>query len=334
MDEKKTEGALLEVRNLCTYFYGDNGLVKAVDGVDFDLQERTTLGIVGESGSGKSVTAMSIMDLLQGTTGRVVDGEVLFEGQNLLQLSSEERRKLRGSKIAMIFQEPMTSLNPVMKIGQQIVEGILLHTNLSKSKARQQAIALLRETGLPRAEEIVDEYPHQLSGGQRQRVMIAMALACKPKILIADEPTTALDVTIQAQILQLMRELKEKSGTSIIFVTHNLGVVAEMCQQVLVMYCGRVVEYADVEALFEQSRHPYTRGLLAAIPQLGVHTRELEAIPGNVPNPKRMPQGCKFAPRCKQAIPICLEAEPSLFEYPDGRRSRCWLCKKEFGGDL
>lgn len=334
MDEKNTGNKLLEVRNLCTYFYGDNGLVKAVDGVDFDLEERTTLGIVGESGSGKSVTAMSIMDLLQGTTGRVVNGEVFLEGQDLLKLSSEARRKLRGSKLGMIFQEPMTSLNPVMKIGRQITEGILLHTSVSKRQAKQQAIALLRETGLPRAEAIAEEYPHQLSGGQRQRVMIAMALACRPKILIADEPTTALDVTIQAQILQLMRELKEKSGTSILFVTHNLGVVAEMCQKVLVMYCGRVVEYADVEALFEEPRHPYTRGLMAAIPQLGIHTRELEAIPGNVPNPRYMPPGCKFAPRCKHAMPICEEQEPELFSYPDGRRSRCWLCKKEYGGDL
>ena len=334
MDEKKYKNVLLEVRNLCTYFYGDSGVVKAVDGVDFSLLENTTLGIVGESGSGKSVTVMSIMDLLQGTTGRVVDGEVLFEGQDLLKLSNEERRKMRGNKMAMIFQEPMTSLNPVMKIGQQIIEGILLHTSLTKVEAKKQAVSLLKETGLSRAEEIMEEYPHQLSGGQRQRVMIAMALACKPKILIADEPTTALDVTIQAQILQLMRELKEKSGTSILFVTHNLGVVAEMCDQVLVMYCGRVVEYANVYELFSNPKHPYTKGLMAAMPKLGTRVSELEAIPGNVPNPKRMPQGCKFAPRCKNAMPICHEDEPELFQFSDGRRSRCWLCKREYGGEL
>ncbi|MBQ6663090.1 MAG: ABC transporter ATP-binding protein [Firmicutes bacterium] len=332
MEEKKN--ALLEVKGLCTYFFSDNGTVKAVDGVDFTLEENTTLGIVGESGSGKSVTAMSIMDLLQGTSGRVVAGEILLEGDDLLTKDSEARRLLRGSKIAMIFQEPMTSLNPVMKVGRQITEGILQHNKISKEEAKKQAISLLEETGLARAAEIFDEYPYQLSGGQRQRVMIAIALACQPKILIADEPTTALDVTIQAQILSLMRELKKKKGTAIIFVTHNLGVVANMCEQVLVMYCGRVVEYANVDDLFENPLHPYTQGLMDAIPVLGEHKEELEAIPGNVPNPKYMPEGCKFSPRCKYAMDICKEKEPELFVYPNGRKCRCWLSKKEYGGEL
>lgn len=333
MNDKK-DNALLEVRNLSTYFFMDSGVVKAVDGVSFTLQKNSTLGIVGESGSGKSVTTMSIMDLLAGTTGRVVSGEILFEGRDLVKLSSEERRKMRGSEMAMIFQEPMTSLNPVMKIGEQITEGIILHSEMNRAEAKQRAIELLSETGLPMAESIVKEYPYQLSGGQRQRVMIAMALACKPKILIADEPTTALDVTIQAQILDLMRKLKEKSGTSIIFVTHNLGVVAEMCDHVLVMYCGRAMESADVYTIFANPKHPYTRGLLASIPKLGARVDTLESIPGNVPNPKRMPPGCKFAPRCKFAMPICSQSEPELFEYPDGHECRCWLCRKEYGGEL
>lgn len=334
MGEKMTNDKLLVVKDLHTYFFGDNSVIRAVDGVDFELERNTTLGIVGESGSGKSVTAMSIMDLLQGTTGRVVRGEILLDGQNLLDLSSEERRKLRGGRMAMIFQEPMTSLNPVMKIGKQIGEGLRLHMKLSKAEAFRQAAELLEETGLPRAAEIAGEYPYQLSGGQRQRVMIAMALACRPEILIADEPTTALDVTIQAQILALMRELKEKSGTAIIFVTHNLGVVAEMCDKVLVMYCGRMVEYADVHTLFKQPKHPYTRGLMAAIPKLGEHAEELEAIPGNVPGPGQMPAGCRFAPRCASAMQVCRDKEPDISTYMDGHQCRCWLCHKEYGGEL
>ncbi|MDD5919147.1 MAG: ABC transporter ATP-binding protein [bacterium] len=334
MNEIHNSNVLLEVKNLCTYFFMDSGVVKAVDGVDLTLERNSTLGIVGESGSGKSVTSMSIMGLLEGTTGRVVDGEILLEGRNLLEMSAEERRNMRGSELAMIFQEPMTSLNPVMKIGQQLVEGIVLHTDLNRADATKMAIDLLTETGLPHADRIIDQYPFQLSGGQRQRVMIAMALACKPKILIADEPTTALDVTIQAQILDLMRKLKEKSNTSILFVTHNLGVVAEMCDKVLVMYCGRVVESGDVYSIFADPKHPYTQGLLAAIPKLGMRTEVLEAIPGNVPNPKHMPDGCKFAPRCKKAMPVCHEEEPELFKFPDGRQSRCWLCQKRYGGEL
>lgn len=323
---------ILEVKNLCTYFFTDNGVVKAVDGLDFNLEEGSTLGIVGESGSGKSVTSLAIMGLLKGTAGKVADGQIIFNGRDILPLSEEERRRIRGNEIAMIFQEPMTSLNPVLKIGEQIMEVLRLHQGKSREEARSQAIQLLKDTGLPRAESMFGEYPFQLSGGQRQRVMIAMALACNPKILIADEPTTALDVTIQAQILDLMQTLKEKSGTSIIFITHSLGVVAEICDHVLVMYCSKSVETGDVRTIFKEPKHPYTKGLLACIPKLGCHLEELESIPGNVPNPRFMPKGCKFAPRCKEALLKCQEEEPPFFDYGNGHRCRCWLCEKDLGG--
>ena len=287
---ENTNNNILEIKNLHTYFYTDSGVIKSVDGVDIELREGTTLGIVGESGSGKSVTALSVMGLLMGTTGKVAEGEILFEGRDLTKLDDEERRKMRGEKISMIFQEPMTSLNPVMKIGDQITECILMHNNISKQEAWDKAVEMLKLTGVPRVERMMKEYPFQLSGGQRQRVMIAMALVCKPKILIADEPTTALDVTIQAQILDLMENLKQKTGTSILFITHDLGVVAEVCDDVVVMYSGRVVEKGDVRSIFASPSHPYTRGLLASIPKLGECAEELESIPGNVPNPKYMPQ--------------------------------------------
>ncbi len=325
---------ILEVRNLKTYFTTDYSIVKAVDGIDFNLKRGSTLGIVGESGSGKSVTSLSIMGLLMGTTGKVVEGEILLDGVDLAKLSDEERRTIRGKDIAMIFQEPMTSLNPVLKIGEQISEVIMLHEGVTREEALKKTIQILTDTGLPRVESIVNEFPFQLSGGQRQRVMIAMALVCNPKILIADEPTTALDVTIQAQILQLMANLKEKVGTSIIFVTHNLGVVAEICDEVVVMYCGRVVESADVYTLFARPKHPYTQGLIGSIPKLGRHVKELDSIPGNVPHPSHLPVGCKFAPRCKHVMPICETDEPDLFQYPDGSQSKCWLAKKEYGGEL
>lgn len=323
---------ILEIKNMHTYFFTDNGTVKSVDGVDIELERGKTLGIVGESGSGKSVTALSLMGLLTGTTGKVVEGEILLDGQDILKMSDEERRKMRGKDIAMVFQEPMTSLNPVMKIGTQVMENITLHQNVSKEQAKQLTIDILKKTGLPRVERIVNEYPFQLSGGQRQRVMIAMALVCNPKILIADEPTTALDVTIQAQILDLMNQLKKDIGTSIIFITHDLGVVAEVCDEVVVMYCGRVVEKANVYDLFENPSHPYTEGLLASIPKMGVEVDELDSIPGNVPNPKYMPEGCKFAPRCKYATDICREKEPGFFELGNGHVSRCWRCQKQEGG--
>ena len=329
---ENTNNNILEIKNLHTYFYTDSGVIKSVDGVDIELREGSTLGIVGESGSGKSVTALSVMGLLMGTTGKVAEGEILFEGRDLTKLDDEERRKMRGEKISMIFQEPMTSLNPVMKIGDQITECILMHNNISKQEAWDKAVEMLKLTGVPRVERMMKEYPFQLSGGQRQRVMIAMALVCKPKILIADEPTTALDVTIQAQILDLMENLKQKTGTSILFITHDLGVVAEVCDDVVVMYSGRVVEKGDVKSIFANPSHPYTKGLLASIPKLGACAEELESIPGNVPNPKYMPQGCKFAPRCSCAFDKCREEEPGFYDVGGGHMSRCWLCEKK-GGD-
>ena len=329
---ENTNNNILEIKNLHTYFYTDSGVIKSVDGVDIELREGTTLGIVGESGSGKSVTALSVMGLLMGTTGKVAEGEILFEGRDLTKLDDEERRKMRGEKISMIFQEPMTSLNPVMKIGDQITECILMHNNISKQEAWDKAVEMLKLTGVPRVERMMKEYPFQLSGGQRQRVMIAMALVCKPKILIADEPTTALDVTIQAQILDLMENLKQKTGTSILFITHDLGVVAEVCDDVVVMYSGRVVEKGDVRSIFASPSHPYTKGLLESIPKLGECAEELESIPGNVPNPKYMPQGCKFAPRCSCAFDKCREEEPGFYDVGEGHMSRCWLCEKK-GGD-
>ena len=329
---ENTNNNILEIKNLHTYFYTDSGVIKSVDGVDIELREGTTLGIVGESGSGKSVTALSVMGLLMGTTGKVAEGEILFEGRDLTKLDDEERRKMRGEKISMIFQEPMTSLNPVMKIGDQITECILMHNNISKQEAWDKAVEMLKLTGVPRVERMMKEYPFQLSGGQRQRVMIAMALVCKPKILIADEPTTALDVTIQAQILDLMENLKQKTGTSILFITHDLGVVAEVCDDVVVMSSCRVVEKGDVRSFFASPSHPYTKGLLASIPKLGECAEELESIPGNVPNPKYMPQGCKFAPRCSCAFDKCREEEPGFYDVGEGHMSRCWLCEKK-GGD-
>lgn len=325
---------ILEVKGLKTYFFTDNGTIKAVDDLSFALKEGSTLGIVGESGSGKSVTSLSIMGLFRGTTGRIVEGEILFDGKDPTKLSEEERRKIRGKDISMIFQEPMTSLNPVLKIGEQVAEAIRLHQGVSRAEAREQTIRILKETGLPRVESMVNEYPFQLSGGQRQRVMIAMALSCHPKILIADEPTTALDVTIQAQILDLIMRLKEKIGMSIIFITHSLGVVAEICDEVIVMYCSRAMETGSTVDIFKNPKHPYTKGLMASIPKLGEHLDMLYTIPGNVPNPRHMPAGCKFQPRCQEAIPICSEQEPPFFDYGNGHTSRCWLCSRKYGGEL
>lgn len=325
-----TRKNILEVTNLCTYFFTDSGVIKSVDGVDLTLKEGTTLGIVGESGSGKSVTALSVMGLLMGTTGKVVEGKMVLDGEDISHITPEQHRKYRGSQIAMIFQEPMTSLNPVMKIGDQIMEVIMLHQKVSKQEARKRTIEVLKKIDIPRAERILDEYPFQLSGGQRQRIMIAMGLVCNPKILIADEPTTALDVTIQAQILDLMNHLKETIGTSTLFITHNLGVVAEICDEIAVMYCGRVVETGNVFDVFDHPRHPYTAGLLASIPKLGQQVEELACIPGNVPNPKFMPDGCKFAPRCVHAMDICHKKEPVFYNYENEHKSKCWLCDPQY----
>ncbi|HZG82735.1 MAG TPA: ABC transporter ATP-binding protein [Brevibacillus sp.] len=319
---------ILEVEQLRTRFRTDNGVVSVVDGVDFSIRAGETLGVVGESGCGKSVTSLSIMRLLppNGSSG----GSIRFNGKNVLELSEKEMQTVRGNEIAMIFQEPMTSLNPLHTVGKQIEEAVILHTKVSRAQAKERAIAMLKAVGMPRAEEIYGEFPHQLSGGMRQRVMIAMAMSCDPKLIIADEPTTALDVTIQAQILDLMRNLKEKTGTSIMLITHDLGVVAEMCDRVIVMYAGQVVEETDVETLFEDPKHPYTIGLMNSIPDLENEREYLETIPGSVPLAHQMPTGCRFAPRCSKAIPICEEKAPDLLQL-EGHKCRCWLYAEEGG---
>lgn len=313
---------LLEIIGLKTYFYTDEGVVPAVDGVDITVYEGETVGIVGESGCGKSVTSLSVMRL---TPGKVVEGSIRFMGQDVLAMPEEKIREIRGNEMAMIFQEPMTSLNPVFTIGQQIGEAVEIHMKYNRKKARERAIDMLKLVGIPRSEQIVDEYPHQLSGGMRQRVMIAMAMACNPKLLIADEPTTALDVTIQAQILDLMRDLKEKQNTAIMMITHDLGVVAEMCDRVIVMYGGKVVEEADVVTLFTNPKHPYTQGLLKSIPNLDAEEKRLYSIKGNVPIPGSLQKGCTFAPRCEYAMETCHQQSPSLVKVESKHYSRCWL---------
>jgi peptide/nickel transport system ATP-binding protein len=318
---------ILQVERLQVTFRSDDGEVHPVSGVDFVVHEGETLGIVGESGCGKSVTSLSIMGLLPKGIGRVSGGRIWFQGRELTAMTPKEMQKIRGNEIAMIFQEPMTSLNPVFTVGEQLDEQIRLHLGLSKREARQRSVEMLRTVGIPRAEEIAKEYPHQLSGGMRQRVMIAMAMSCSPKLLIADEPTTALDVTIQAQILDLMRQLKERQGTSIIFITHDLGVVAEMCDRVIVMYAGQVIEEAPVRELFQHPQHPYTRGLIASIPTLDQQKSRLYSIRGTVPHPAKMPAGCRFAPRCDYAQEICRD-NPPLKEVEAGHRCRCWLAEK------
>ncbi|TVY11690.1 ABC transporter ATP-binding protein [Paenibacillus cremeus] len=320
---------LLEIKGLKTYFYSDDGVVPAVDGVDIVIHEGETVGIVGESGCGKSVTSLTAMRL---TPGKVVEGSIKFNGKNILALSDHEIRAIRGNEMAMIFQEPMTSLNPVFTIGQQIGEAVQIHMNYSKQKAKERAVEMLKLVGIPRAEQIVDEYPHQLSGGMRQRVMIAMAMACNPKLLIADEPTTALDVTIQAQILDLMKELKEKHKTAIMMITHDLGVVAEMCDRVIVMYSGKVVEESDVISLFTNPKHPYTQGLMKSVPSLDGEEKRLYSIQGSVPIPGSLREGCSFAPRCEFAMSICKQAMPRLEEVETGHLCRCWLHSTDQGG--
>ena len=321
---------LLEVDDLTTYFFTRDGVVRAVDGVSFRVGRGETLAIVGESGCGKSVTSLSIMRLIASPPGRTVRGRVLFEGRDLLQLPEPEMRKVRGDAISMIFQEPMTSLNPVLTIGHQVAEALVVHRGLSKEQAAQRMIELLRLVKMPEAERRASQYPHQLSGGMRQRVMIAMALACEPRLLIADEPTTALDVTIQAQILELMRELQQKTGAAIVLITHDLGVVAEMAERVVVMYAGRKVEEATVLELFAHPRHPYTRGLLLSIPKLGARNREdgrrtpLTEIAGTVPSLSEPIVGCAFAPRCRYAVARCRSESPPLEEKAIDHLAACW----------
>jgi len=317
---------ILQVKNLKVSFRSEKNLIPAVDGISFDLFKGEILGVVGESGSGKSVTSLSTMGLIPIPPGEIESGEILFDGKDLTKCNEKEMREIRGNDISMIFQEPMTSLNPLFTIGNQLYEAIKLHTSLKMKEARQRAIELLTLVGIPRASEIVREYPHQLSGGMRQRVMIAMAMACNPKVLIADEPTTALDVTIQAQILSLMRELNERMDTSIIFITHDLGVVAEVCDRVLVMYSGQIVEQGDVRTILKNPKHPYTRGLIKSVPDIrGVKDR-LYSIPGNVPRPGSIKCGCRFAARCEEMLNECLDKTPPLYQTENSNHIvRCFL---------
>ncbi|MEH7224949.1 ABC transporter ATP-binding protein [Bacillus sp. JJ1566] len=323
---------LLQVKKLETEFTKDKQKIKILHGVTFHINKGEVLGLVGESGSGKSLTSLSIMKLFKGTSGEISQGTIQFNKEELTTKSESEMRRIRGKQIAMIFQEPMTSLNPVMKIGEQLLEPIRIHLELNDKQAKKHAISILKKVGIPRAEEILYEYPHQLSGGMRQRIMIAMAISCNPELLIADEPTTALDVTIQAQILDLIKQLKQRENMSVLLITHDLGVVAEMCDRVVVMYSGRVVEEADVFDLFESPKHPYTKGLIGSVPKIGQKKDRLDSIKGNVPDPSNLPIGCKFSPRCKDAMPICSEKEPPEFIIENGRTCSCWLYNDERGG--
>lgn len=317
---------LLEVKHLRTEFFSSKkSSVTAVDDVSFDIKKGEIVGLVGESGCGKSVTSLSIMQLLKDTPGKVTNGEVIFQGRNLLDASKKEMLDIRGDKMSMIFQEPMSSLNPSMRIDKQMIEGIRLHTPLTKAEARKKAADILSQVGIPDPQRVLKNYPHQLSGGMSQRVMIAMAMSCEPDLLIADEPTTALDVTIQAQILELMKKIQQDKGMSILLITHDLGVVAEMCSRVIVMYAGKIVEEAPVEILFANPTHPYTQGLIASVPKLGSGVKVLPSIPGSVPDLSAMPKGCRFAPRCKYATEKCHQEQPELLSVGKKQKCRCWL---------
>ncbi len=318
-----SEKPLLSIEDLKTWFYTDDGVARAVDGVSYSIRPGETLGVVGESGCGKSVTAMSILQLVPTPPGKYVGGEILFKGENLLEKSEAKMRKIRGKEISVIFQEPMTSLNPVFRVGDQIGESLRLHEGMTKAEARERSIELLKQVGIPSPEQRIDEYPHQLSGGMKQRVMIAIALACNPSLLIADEPTTALDVTIQAQILELLRDLQREKGMAILMITHDLGVVAENADHVVVMYAGKVVESAPVEELFENPKHPYTVGLFRSLPRLDQESERLEVIEGNVPNPLQFPSGCKFRPRCPHASETCAATEPDLNQIDPKHQVAC-----------
>ena len=325
---------LLEVRNLKTYFFTEDGVVKAVDGVDLSISRGEVLGLVGESGCGKSVTSLSIMRLV-GVPGKVMQGEIIFDGRNLLELSEAEMVEIRGNRISMIFQQPQSSLNPVFRVGDQVAEVLQIHKKMGKKESWDKAVELLHLVGIPDPESKASAYPHEVSGGQAQRVMIAMALALNPQLLIADEPTTALDVTIQAQILDLLRGLRSRMDTAVILITHDLGVIAEMADRVAVMYAGRIVEQADNKILFSNPMHPYTKGLIASIPVLGTVKEVLDVIPGSVPNLVNLPPGCQFAPRCQaQAqyqLPICTQVEPELNQAESGHVVRCWLYQDHAG---
>lgn len=331
MHKDETKEALLELRDLHTHFFTKAGVVKAVDGVDISIPMGKTVGLVGESGCGKSMTAMSVMDLVA-RPGKVVRGEIIFQGEDLTRLSSKERRKLCGNRLSIIFQEPMTSLNPVETVGKQVREAILIHESVNKEEAKKRVLELFAQVGIPDPERRYRSYPHQLSGGLRQRVMIAMAMACRPDLLIADEPTTALDVTIEAQILHLMRKLQRENGTSILMITHNLGVVAEICDYVYVMYAGQVVEYADVHELFRNPMHPYTKGLLQSLPRMQLGQGRLYNIKGMIPDLLKLPEGCRFAPRCEEACERCYESIPSLVDIGENHLVRC-CCKNGMQGE-
>jgi len=321
-----TDDVILQVKDLKAYFKLDEGLLKAVDGVSFDLRKGETLGIVGESGSGKSVTNLAIMRLIPSPPGRIAGGEVEFMGKDILKMSDEEIRKIRGNKISMIFQDPMTCLNPFLRISTQMIETIVLHQGLDKKAAKDKAIDMLKLAGIPAPEKRIDQYPHQFSGGMRQRVMIAMALSCEPEILIADEPTTALDVTIQAQILELINELSARLGTAVILITHSLGVVAGMCDAICVMYAGRIVERGTADEIFADPKHPYTQGLIKSVPRLDkVSTQRLYSIPGQPPNVINLPDCCPFFPRCERAMDVCKTKYPKVAELGAKRSVACWL---------
>ncbi|WP_096436418.1 ABC transporter ATP-binding protein [Alteribacter populi] len=329
---------VLEVNQLQTHFFTDRGEVPAVDNVSFAIHKGEVLGVVGESGCGKSVTSLSVMGLIPKPPGKIVGGEILFRqkttkeetAEDLVSVSKKRMRQIRGNQIAMIFQEPMTSLDPLFPIGFQIIEGVKNHRKVSKKEGRSIAIDMLKLVGIPRAEQIVDEYPHQLSGGMRQRVMIAIAMSCDPEVLIADEPTTALDVTIQAQILELMKKLNRDKGTAIMMITHDLGVVAEMCDRVVVMYAGKVVEQGDVRTILKSPKHPYTQGLIRSLPKLDQRDKRLYSIPGNVPKPGSIKQGCRFAARCSEVFDRCYKEDPELLELKEGHACRCFLYESGF----
>ena len=325
MNEKLSDNkeTILKIKDLKVYFDTDDGVVKSVDGVDLEIKKGTTLGLVGESGCGKSVTCLSVPGLIESPPGRIAGGEIRYKGKNLLELSEKEMEGIRGNDISMIFQEPMTSLNPVFTVGDQIQEAVMLHQNKTSVEARELTVRILKKVGIPSPEMRIDDYPHQMSGGMKQRVMIAMALSCSPDLLIADEPTTALDVTIQVQILDLMRSLQDEFGMSILLVTHDLGVVASMASHVAIMYASKIVEYGPVEDIFGKPGHPYTLGLFTSIPVVGRGKKDLYVIPGNVPNPLAFPEGCKFWPRCVFAEDICRSQEPRLEKISEGHTAAC-----------
>ena len=330
-----TDEVILQVKDLRTYFYTDAGVVKAVDGLTFDLHKGETIGLVGESGSGKSVTNLSIINLIQTPPGKIEGGEVLFYGEDLLKMSDARLREIRGDRIAMIFQDPMSSLNPYLRISTQMIETICLHQGLNKKAAKEKAIEMLKLTGIPAAEKRIDGYPHQFSGGMRQRVMIAMGLSCNPDILIADEPTSALDVTIQAQILDLMQDLTHRLGTAVILITHSLGVVAGVCDTIVVMYAGRIVERGTTEDIFYDTKHPYTQGLIKSVPRLDRDDEgRLFSIEGQPPNVVDLPDCCPFYPRCHKALPVCKNRYPPVVQFSGTHHAACWLYAQKDGGTL